>query len=60
VGQKVECGEINMALAILRTAGVVRLIEEDKVGGMRMQYYINSVVQPTKTLKALEKQGISR
>ena len=39
---------------ILRTTGVVTLIEEDKVCRIFRQYYRKSVVLPTKTLKALE------
>jgi hypothetical protein len=46
--QKVESKERNMVLTILRTTGVVTLIAEDKVGGIR-----KSVVLPTRTLMAL-------
>ena len=50
--QKVESEERSMVLTILRTNGVVTLIAEDKVGGIRRYYYRKSVVLPTKTLNA--------
>jgi hypothetical protein len=42
-----------MLLTILRTAGAVKLLEEDNVCGICRWYYRKSVVLPTKTLKAL-------
>ena len=50
--ENIERGR-NIVLTILRATGVVALIEGDKAGGIRRYYYPNSVVQPTKTLKAL-------
>jgi hypothetical protein len=47
-----ESEELNMVLTILRTTGVVTLIEEDEAGGMCRQYYQKSVVISTKTKKA--------
>ena len=51
--QKIESKERSIVLVILRTTGVVTLIEEGKFGEVFRQYYRNSVVLPTKTLKAL-------
>ena len=42
-----------MVLTILRTTGVVKLIAEDKVGGICRLNYRKSVVLPTKAVKAL-------
>jgi hypothetical protein len=46
-----------MVLIILRTTGVLTLTKEDEIGGIFRQYYRNSVVLPTKTLKALVQPG---
>jgi hypothetical protein len=54
VRQKEGSEESNIVLTIVRATGVVTLIEEDKVGGTCLYYNRNSVVLPTKTLKAFQ------